>query len=97
MVERLTLDFSPGYDLTVGEFEARVGLCADSVETARDSLSLSLSAPPPPQYRLSKYINIKKRETLFFSVLFIFERERECDQEEGQRDRGTEDPKRVLC
>ena len=34
-----TLHFDSGYDLTVHEFEPRVGLCADSVESAGDSLS----------------------------------------------------------
>ena len=41
-VERPTLDFGSGRDLTVCEFEPRVGLCADSVERAWDSLSVSL-------------------------------------------------------
>ena len=49
LVNRLTLDFSSGHDLTVGEFEPRI--CSDSMEIAWDtlspflSLSLSLSAP----------------------------------------------------
>ena len=33
-VERLTLDFGSGHDLTVREFEPRFGLCADSAEPA---------------------------------------------------------------
>ena len=41
-VKRLTLDLGSGHDLTVREFEPRVGLCADSAEPAWDSLSLSL-------------------------------------------------------
>ena len=43
-----TLDFGLGHDLIVGEFELRMGLCADSAEPAWDSLtpSLSLSASP---------------------------------------------------
>ena len=50
-------DFCSGHDLTVREFEPRVGLCADSSEPGACfgfcalclsvSLSLSLSAPPP--------------------------------------------------
>ena len=36
-----TLDFGSGRDRTVGEFEPRVGLCADSVESAWDSLPLA--------------------------------------------------------
>ena len=46
-VKRPTLGFGSGHDLTVREFDLRVGLCADSWEPAWDSLSLSLSAPPP--------------------------------------------------
>ena len=51
LVKRPTLNFGSGQDLTVPEFQSYVGLCADSVESAWDSLSLSLSlslsAPPP--------------------------------------------------
>ena len=42
-VERLTHDFGSGHDLTVRGIEPHVGLCADSMEPAWDSLSLSLS------------------------------------------------------
>ena len=35
-----------GHDLTVREFEPHIGLCADSMEPAWDSLSPSLAAPP---------------------------------------------------
>ena len=42
-----TLDFGSGHDLRVPEFKPRVGLCADSVEPAWDSLSPSLSLPTP--------------------------------------------------
>ena len=45
-VEPLTLDFLSGHDLTVRESESRIGLCADSLEPAWDSLSLPLSDPP---------------------------------------------------
>ena len=41
------LDFGLGHDLTVHEIEPCIGLCADSAEPAWDSLSPSLSAPPP--------------------------------------------------
>ena len=41
--KHLTLGFGSGLDLTVHEFERRVGLFADSKEPAWDSLSLSLS------------------------------------------------------
>ena len=44
LVERPTLGFSSGHDLTVCEFEPCIGLCADSAEPAWDSLSPSLSA-----------------------------------------------------
>ena len=42
-MKRPALDFGSGLDLTVREFEPHVGLCADDVEPAWDSLSPSLS------------------------------------------------------
>ena len=48
LVECLTLDFRPGHDLVVSvcEIKPHVGLSADSVKPAWDSLSsLSLSLP----------------------------------------------------
>ena len=45
-VERQTLNFGSGHDLTVHGIEPSVGLQIDSAEPAWDSLS-SLSAPPP--------------------------------------------------
>ena len=42
-VKHLTLDVDSGHDLEVRGFEPQVGLCADSVEPAQDSLSPSLS------------------------------------------------------
>ena len=49
-VKHPTLGFSSGHDLTVHELDLPVGLHADSVEPAWDSLSLPLfpflSAPP---------------------------------------------------
>ena len=42
-----TLDFGSGHDLMVDGIEPRIGLSADSVEPAWDSLSPSLSAPLP--------------------------------------------------
>ena len=45
-VKYLTLDLSSGHDLTVGDIQPHIGLCADSVEPAWDSLSPSLFAPP---------------------------------------------------
>ena len=52
-----TLDFSSGHDVTVCEFEPRVRLQANSVKPAWDSLSLSLSAPPPLMLALSLKIS----------------------------------------
>ena len=43
LVKRPTLDFSSGRDLTVHEIKLCVGLCADSVEPAWESVSPSLS------------------------------------------------------
>ena len=45
-VKRPTLGFGSGHDLTVHEFKPCIGLCADSMESARDPLLPSLSAPP---------------------------------------------------
>ena len=45
VVKRPTLDFGPGRDLSVCEMEPHVGLHADSVKPAWDSLSPSFSAP----------------------------------------------------
>ena len=42
-IQGLTLDFSSGHDLMMGETEAQVGLRADSADPAWDSLFLSLS------------------------------------------------------
>ena len=47
-VKRRTLDFGSGHDLMVCELEPHVGLCADSVEAAWESLSPPLSLPLPP-------------------------------------------------
>ena len=43
LVNRLTLGVGSDHDLTVCEFEPYIGLCADGVEPAWDSLSPSLS------------------------------------------------------
>ena len=48
-----TLGFGSGHDLTVCGFEPRVGLCAGITEPAWDSLSPSLSAPPPLELSFS--------------------------------------------
>ena len=47
LVKCLTLDFSLGHDLMGHGIEPSIGLCADSMETAWDSLSPSLSLPLP--------------------------------------------------
>ena len=50
VVKHLTLDFGLGHDLTVCESEPHIGLCADRVEPAWDSLlyiKFPLFAPPP--------------------------------------------------
>ena len=52
-VKGLTLDFGSGHDLTVCEFKAHLGLCADNAEPAWDSLSLPLSLPLPCSLCLS--------------------------------------------
>ena len=48
-------DFGSGHDLTVHEFEPRIGsvLTAQSLEPASHSVSPSLSAPPPLALDLS--------------------------------------------
>ena len=55
-VKRPTLGFGSGRDLTVCGFEPCMGLFADSVEPAWDSLSqsLSLSLSVPPSLPLSQ-------------------------------------------
>ena len=43
-VQHPTLDFGSGHELTVPEIKPRVGLCADRVEPAWDSLSVPIPA-----------------------------------------------------
>ena len=54
-------DFGSGHDLTVREFEPRVGsgLMAQSLEPASYSVSPSLSAPPP--FMLSLSLSLKNK------------------------------------
>ena len=59
-VKRQALGFGSGLDLTVCEIEPCIGLCADSVEPARDSLCPSLSAPP--LLSVSQKINRPKKK-----------------------------------
>ena len=61
----LTFDIGSGHDLTVHGIEPCVGLCADSMEPAWDSLSL------PPSLSLSLKINkltLKKFPRLLYQV-----------------------------
>ena len=44
-VKHLTLGFGSGHHLTIHEFEPLIGLCADSLELAWDSLS-TVNFPP---------------------------------------------------
>ena len=54
LVERLTLDFGSGHDLTVHGFEPHLGLCADSSEPgACCRFCVSLSLCPSPAHALS--------------------------------------------
>ena len=41
-VAQATLDFGPGHDVTACEIGPHAGLCADSMESAWDLLSVSL-------------------------------------------------------
>ena len=53
LAKRPALDLSSGHDLPVGEFEPCIGLCAQGLEPAWDSLSL----PLPRLLSLSLKIN----------------------------------------
>ena len=55
LIEGLTLDFGSDHNLTVCEFKPGVGLCADSVEPAYNSLS-----PPSPARALSLSLKTNK-------------------------------------
>ena len=59
-VKHLTLDFDSGHDLEVRGFEPQVGVCADSVEPAQDSLFLSLSLSAPSLLLLSLSLSPSK-------------------------------------
>ena len=77
-VKHPTLGFGSGHDLMVHEFDPHVGLHADTMEPAWNSLSLSLSlllsAPPLLSHSLSLKINenslkkIKSKRNLAFSL-----------------------------
>ena len=59
-IEPLALDFGPGCDLVVHEFESHISLCTDGMEPAWDALSLFLCALPPPLV-LALSLKINKR------------------------------------
>ena len=60
LVKRLTLDLSSGHDLTVGEFEPFLGLCADSSEPgACLGFCVSLSLCPSPHLSLKDKYTLK--------------------------------------
>ena len=67
-VERPTLDFGSGRDLTVCESEPHVGICADSEEPAWDSLSPSLSAPLLLVFSLSLSLCPSPRCTIYLKI-----------------------------
>ena len=60
-VKHPTLDFGSDHDLTVREFKPLVGLCADGMEPAWDSLS----APPLLMHTLSLSLSLSKRSKTF--------------------------------
>ena len=53
LLKRSTLDFGSGHDLSVCGFEPHIRLCADSAESAWDSLSPS-ALPPLKINKLKK-------------------------------------------
>ena len=58
------LNFGSGHNLTVGEFEPHIGLCADNMEPAWDYLSPSFSAPPLLALSLSLSLSLSKSVNL---------------------------------
>ena len=62
LVKHPILDFGSGHDLMVHELEPHIEFSTDSLEPAWESLSPSLSAPPPHVLSLSqKKSTLKKR------------------------------------
>ena len=59
-VKRSILGLGSGHRLMVCEFEPHVGLCADSEEPARDSLSPLLSASPLLMLSLPLSLKVNK-------------------------------------
>ena len=62
-------NFGSGHDLTVPEFKALIGLCADSTGPASDLLSPLLSDPPLLMISLSKINKHLKRERVMLLAL----------------------------
>ena len=60
LIKHLTFDLGSGHDLVVCEFELRMGLCADSVGPAWDSLYPSLCPFPTSACMLSLLFSQKK-------------------------------------
>ena len=68
LIKHLTLDLGSSHDLTVHGMEPHIGLCADSMETAWDSLCLCLYPSLPPSSP-NKEVKILKEE--FDSILAV--------------------------
>ena len=60
LVERPTLDFDSGHDLTGGEFEPHIGVSTRNVEPAWDSLSPSVCSPAPRPDPGALILSLKK-------------------------------------
>ena len=67
VASRLTSVFGSGHDLTVGEFKLRMGsvLKARSLGSASDSVSPSLSTPPPLTCSLARSLSLSLSLSLF--------------------------------
>ena len=61
-VEPSTLDFGSGHDLMVHGYEPRIGLSADTMQPAWDSLSPSLFLPLPCSL---SFLKKKKKKGLY--------------------------------
>ena len=63
-VKRRTLSLGSSHDLPVREFEPHVGLCADSMEPAWDSLSPSLGPSATHARSCALFVSQNKRKNL---------------------------------
>ena len=68
-IKRPALDFGSSHDLTVHEIKSHIRFCDDSMAPTWDSLSLSLSAPPPPMCSLLLSQTLKKCKQ---NIKFLF-------------------------